>query len=270
MLTGQVASGREYGAATMSARERVAGFWDEVVDQWLVGADPMPDPLPAWHRGYRGRGVGAVTRDAFPEPWIGPLLGKPRLIVLGLNPGHADLAFQGRPGLFAGEIRKFGGFTAWAATAPYSRDPWTRMKGSNRYHNQREEFARRFYEDSSIGPNQILAMELYPWHSTSVTGVMSAPREVLDSMVWAPLAELDIGEVFAFGRPWEQVAKAADLKLEARLGAGGTSMGSDVASRTVLAYRMPSGQRLIVSWQSGYAGPPGVADARRLREVLLG
>ena len=254
----------------MSARERVAGFWDDVIGGWMAGADPMPDPLTSWFGGYQGHGVGAVTREAFAEPWVGPMLGDPRLIVLGLNPGRADLDYQGRSGLFAEEMRNVSGFTEWAATAPYSREPWIKTHGPNRYHDQCASFARRFYDDSEIAAEHVLAMELYPWHSTSVTGAMSAPRDVLDSMVWAPLAEVDLGEIFAFGRPWVGVAEDAELKLENHLGSGGTSMGSDVASRTVLIYRMPSGQRLVVSWQSGYAGPPGEADARRLRDVLRG
>jgi hypothetical protein len=261
--------GDDHMRATMSSRERVAGFWDDVVGRWLAGEDPMPDPLNSWFGGYGGRGAGAVTRDAFAEPWIGPMRGEPRLAVLGLNPGRANLEFQGRTGLFADEIRATSGFSEWAATSPYSREPWTEKVGPNRYHDQRETFARRFYDDPSITAQHVLAMELYPWHSTSVTGVMSAPRDVLDSMVWAPLAELGVREVFAFGRPWVRVAEDAGLKLESHLGAGGTSMDSSVASRTVLIYRMASGQRLVVSWQSGYAGPPGAADTSRLRDILL-
>lgn len=254
----------------MSARERVAEFWDTVIGEWMAGDDPMPDPLRAWFGGYQGQGVGAVTRVAFAEPWVGPMLGMPRLIVLGLNPGRADLRFQGRSGLFTDEIRRTSGFTDWAASAPYSRKPWIDVNGPNRYHNQRLTFARRFYDEPRISAEQVLAMEMYPWHSTSVTGLMSAPRGVLDSMVWAPLAELDLGEVFAFGRPWVRVAENAGLKLESHLGAGGSSIGSDVASRAVLVYRMSSGQRLVVSSQLGYAGPPGEADTKRLRDLLLG
>jgi hypothetical protein len=254
----------------MSAGERVAGMWDDVIGGWLAGQDPMPEPLPSWYRGFQGRGAGEVTRDAFAEPWVGPMLGEPRCVVLGLNPGRAVIEFHGRSGLFADEMRSMTGFTEWAATAPYSRDPWTKVHGPNRYRERREAFARRFYDDPGIASEHCLAMELFPWHSTRVTGPMSAPRHVLEAMVWAPLAEFDVREVFAFGRPWERVAEDAGFTLEAHRGAGGTPMGSDVASRTVLIYRMPSGQRLVVSWQSGYAGPPGEVDTTRLRELLTG
>lgn len=253
----------------MNARVRVAGFWDDVINRWLTGEDPMPDPLPAWYGGYAGGGAGQVTRDAFAEPWVGAMLGEPRLLVLGLNPGRAVLDFQGRSGLFAKELIEAGGFSQWAGTGPYSRQPWTSTNGPNRYHNQRLKFAQRFYDDSAIRTDEVLAMELYPWHSTGVTGLMTAPMEVLDSMVWQPLAEFEIGEVFAFGRPWKRVAEKAGFALEMHLGAGGVPMDSKIASRTVLIFRMPSGQRLIVSSQLGYAGPPGAADTVLLRDTIL-
>src|SRR5690242_15357976 len=72
-----------------SARKRVAGFWDQHVGAWLAGADPMADPLPRWFASFQGQGAGLVTRDGFPEPYAGDLLGRvglPRLVVLGLNP----------------------------------------------------------------------------------------------------------------------------------------------------------------------------------------
>lgn len=255
---------------SLRERRRVADFWDGVIAQWLEGGDPMPDPLPFWFQSYRGRGIGQVTREAFAEPWIGPILGQPSLVVLGLNPGRAYLDFQKRSGLFAQEIRELGGFTRWAATAPYSRPPWTSKIGPNQYHDRRVEFARRFYADEAIDAKRVLAVELYPWHSTKWSGKFYPPRDVLNTMVWAPLEELDIDEVFAFGRTWERVAEALGLRLEEHLGEGGKPMGSHVASRRVLTYRMPSGrQRLVVSSQGGYAGPPDACDTRRLREILL-
>jgi hypothetical protein len=161
-----------------------------------------------------------------------------------------------------------GGFTAWAASEPYSRPPWTDTLGRNRFHDQRVMFGQRLYGDPVISAADMLAMELYPWHSTGVTAQMRVPREVLQRFVWKPLAELDAAEVFAFGKPWAGIARDLGLPLEQHLGKDGEPWGSTVASRTVLVYRLPSGQRLVVNWQTGYAGPPGEADAERLRTVL--
>lgn len=111
----------QYGAVMTSARERVTGFWDEHIAAWLAGDDPMPDPLPQWFDAFRGKGLGKVTRDGFPEPYVGDLKGivaTPRLVVLGLNPGEYEQDFQSRTGIFADEIRRLGSYSAWAATGP--------------------------------------------------------------------------------------------------------------------------------------------------------
>lgn len=71
-----------------SARSRVARYWDDHIARWLAGDDPLPDPLPRWFASYQGRAGGAVTRDGFPEPYMGDLLGTettPRLVILGLT-----------------------------------------------------------------------------------------------------------------------------------------------------------------------------------------
>lgn len=88
-----------------SARQRVADFWDEHIQAWLHGHDPMPEPLPAWFGSYKGSGAGVVARDGFPEPYLGGLLTDPapRTLLLGLNPGAHVAAFQARDGIFAKE-----------------------------------------------------------------------------------------------------------------------------------------------------------------------
>jgi hypothetical protein len=110
-----------------TARDEVAAYWDAVVAEWLDGRDPQPSrpELQRWFRAYAGSGRGSVTVNASPEPYIGPLCtthSAPRLVALGLNPGEADLAFQGRNGVFAHEYAHLGGFSAWSVTEPYLRD----------------------------------------------------------------------------------------------------------------------------------------------------
>jgi hypothetical protein len=52
------------------------------------------------------------------------------------------------------------------------------------------------------------------------------------------------------------------------LGAGGDGYGSRVASRAVRTYGLESGQRLVVEWHTGRAGPPGAAETEILRKAL--
>jgi 5-methylcytosine-specific restriction endonuclease McrA len=251
------------------ARGRIADFWDELTAAWLAGEDPLPDPLPRWYASYEGHGDGQVTRDAFAEPYVGDLRGTPRIVILGLNPGRACLDFQGRDGIFACEIRERGSYSAWAATFPYLGEEWSRVNGRNRYAWSRLHFAREWLQDQELAADRLLTLELYPWHSTRVTARIAPPAEIIETFVWQPLADIPVEIVFAFGKPWLRVCDALGLPEVGRWGRGGVDLGSPVASRAAVAFALPSGQWVVVSWQSGYAGPPGREDALRLRELVL-
>jgi hypothetical protein len=69
MLAPCASRGGGRGLRMVSARGRIADFWDELTAAWLAGEDPLPDPLPDWYASYGGRGDGRVTRDAFAEPY---------------------------------------------------------------------------------------------------------------------------------------------------------------------------------------------------------
>jgi hypothetical protein len=108
-------------------------------------------------------------------------------------------------------------------------------------------------------------VELYPWHSTKVNAPIAPPQSVLDQFLWGPLAEIDLDTVFAFGKDWVYAAR--------RLGLEETHVWGPNAFRTSArqgaVFRLPcQHQRLVVLWQSGYAGPPGGDDVQRLRELL--
>jgi 5-methylcytosine-specific restriction endonuclease McrA len=137
----------------------------EQTTAWLVGEDPLPEPLPDWYASYDGRGDGQVTRDAFAEPYGGDLRGTPRMVILGLNPGRACLDFQDRNGIFAREIRERGSYSAWAAAFPYLGEEWSRVKGRNRYAWSRLRFAREWLQDQELAADRLLTLELYPWQS---------------------------------------------------------------------------------------------------------
>jgi hypothetical protein len=194
-------------------RERVAKFWDDHIRGWMSGQDPLPDPLPRWFASYAGKGRGAMTRDGFAEPHQGDLLGKahqPRLVVLGLNPGGFVPAMQARDGAFAREIaHEYGGnYSGWAAWAPYMRDGWTTRYGRNKYVAGRMTFTGRWLGITHSVPNDLMGFELYPWHSTGLTGRMRPPTDVIDEFVWQPISEIDSEFAFGFGREWDAAASS--------------------------------------------------------------
>ncbi|MFG2052844.1 hypothetical protein ACGFI9_02335 [Micromonospora sp. NPDC048930] len=258
---------------TTSARQRVAAFWDVHVAAWLDGEDHLPQRLEDWFESYVGVGPGEVTRDGFPEPYHGDLLGlehMPRMVVLGLNPGEFRPRYQARDGIFAKEIRQHGSYSRWATTCPYNRPPWTlpQEMGKNRYYQQRLEFTRRWLQDPSADHRDLLIFECYPWHSKAITAPLRPPPEVIEEFVWEPIAELPVQDVFAFGRPWHDLAQALGLKETGTLGYGGADYGSAIASRAVRIYSLPSGQRLVVEWHAGAAGPPSAKETALLRKVV--
>jgi hypothetical protein len=246
--------------------------WDEYLAGWVRGDVPLPPMLRKWRDSYHGRGLGAVTADAMPEPFIGDWE-RAKLVTLGLNPGAADRPFQARGGYFAEEIAKRG-FSEWAKTDPYGSDLWEdkstvngpRKNGRrvNGYRAARVQFARRWLHDGGLGGADLLMLELYPWHSARVTAAIKPPPGVLSEFIWEPLGEVDEQEVFAFGAPWLKVAEDLGLDRERRFERG--SFRS--ASRQAATFALPSGQQLVVVWQSGYAGPPGAEDTQTLRELL--
>src|SRR3954464_12554560 len=89
-----------------------------------------------------------------------------RLVILGLNPGRADLAFQGRGGHFAKQVGE-GGYAAWAATDPYGSELWETHGASatrgaatqtprrpNRYRRNRLGFAQRWLNDGPVAAEE--------------------------------------------------------------------------------------------------------------------
>jgi hypothetical protein len=110
---------------------------------------------------------------------------------------------QARDGLFAHEIRAHGSYSSWVATHPYDREPWlTFRRKSNVYHTSRLRFAANWLGQSAVCHNNMLIVEMYPLHSTAVTGAMRPPAKIIDRFVWLPAAEIDTEYMFAFGRRW--------------------------------------------------------------------
>jgi hypothetical protein len=78
--------------------------------------------------------------------------------------------------------------------------------------------------------------------------------------VWQRIAELPTTHVFAFGRPWHDLADS--------LGHGGRPYSSTVASRAVRVYALPSEQHLVVEWHTGSAAPSRAAEVALLKAEL--
>lgn len=259
---------------TTSARQRVADFWDAHIAAWLKGEDRLPPPLTEWFDAYAGVGSGKPTRDGFPEPYHGDLRGAehtPRMVVLGLNPGQYREEFQSRDGIFAREIKEeYGSYSRWQTTCPYNRGPWTDVMGRNPYYHARLRFTRNWLQDPSADHRDLLIFESYPWHSTTFRGRFSPPPAIIDEFVWQPIAELPVRDVFAFGRSWHLIAQALPLNEAGGFDAGSPTYPSTASGRKVRVHELPSGQRLIVVWQPGYAGPPSARETALLRDALIG
>ena len=206
-----------------------------------------------------------------PEPYLGSLTPGQAGVFLALNPGRADLRFQSRNGLFADEIRENGGsYAAWAATWPYLRDPWVAANGWNRHHSARLRFLRDWVGDEDLPASAMTTFELYPWHSTHITGRLGGPEthEIVSENVWKPVAELE-APVFAFGARWFAHLEATPgLRVVARLGKDGTCYGSKAKSRAVIVLQDDNGLSVIAEKHSGGAGPPSSEETTLLRKAV--
>jgi hypothetical protein len=243
----------------------VTQLWDEAVHEFLAGESAVPPAVKEWADAYRGRGRGAVNLDAFPEPYLGSLDAQVAGVFLALNPGHAHLDFQSRTGIFADEVRQAGSYSAWAATWPYLRDPWIRMKGRNRHHHSRLEFLRRWTGQATLPGAAMVGFELYPWHSTAVTGSMRPDPGFIRQYVLEPLTEL-AAPVFAFGAPWfPLLEQGLKLPVVDRLGIGGRPYPTSVASRSVAVFQSDDGLTILAESHSGSAGPPSRIELGLLR-----
>jgi hypothetical protein len=256
--------------AAMVTCAELTAYWDQATGQFLIGGPAVPtDPwVRSWAEAYRGRGRGEVNLHALPEPYLGALDRRPVGVFLALNPGQAQLGFQGRSGLFADEIRHHGTYSAWAATWPYLRDPWVATMGSNRHHTSRLAFLQTWTEQPSLTADAMVSFELYPWHSTAVTAPMRPDPGVVREFVWQPIRELG-APVFAFGKPWFGLLEdGLGLQVVDRLGVGGRRYPTEVPSRAVLVLRGEDGLVVIAERHLGSAGPPRRSETRVLREAI--
>ena len=98
---------------------------------------------------------------------------------------------------------------------------------------------------------------------------MLPPADLIDRFVWAPVQEIDVPVVLAFGAAWFGIVESLGLPAVVRYGAAGEPFPQPVGGGWRLAaYRLPSGQLAVVSSQQGYAGPPGASRTEVMRSLL--
>ena len=248
--------------------------WDDYVKDFLVDGR-IPSQLESWTswtRSYRGQGKGAVQWWALPELFLGPLT-KPRGVFLALNPGEANLCFHERGGIFAQEIlKKYGSYSAWAASWPYLRDPWVTKMGPNSHHRSRLRFLRNWTGENGLPSSAMASFELYPWHSPEFNTsrlIVEDALKFIQEYVWQPVSELR-APVFAFGEPWFRILEnpVLGLKVVDRLGAGGRPYGSRAKSRSVIVLRGRGGLTVMAEKHIGSAVPPKPEETILLREAF--
>jgi hypothetical protein len=192
------------------------------------------------------------------------------MVFLALNPGRA-FEFQQRQGSFARRIEALGSYSAGAASWPYLNGDWdAEVRRPNGHHVARLNFMRRWHDDmpDPLGPEHMSAFELYPWHSTRVTGRIRPDPTLIREFVWDPIAEIG-APVFAFGAPWfAMLQDGLGLEVIERLGAGGRDYGSAVPSRAITVFESPVGLPVVAEKHGGSAGPPNVDETRRLRDAI--
>jgi hypothetical protein len=117
-----------------------------------------------------------------------------------------------------------------------------------------------------IRRDDMLIVELYPWHSAHVTAAMHPPTDVLNHFVLGTTRRAR-GH-FGFDRPWWDAANELGLELTAALGPGGMDYCSTVPSRAARVYKTPSWHILMVEWHAGSAARPERAKSKSLRRAI--
>jgi hypothetical protein len=256
------------------ARQRVADFWDDHLAAWLDGHEAHTAELATWQSSYRGTGHGEVDLSCYPDPYTGDLRGRqrePRLVVLGLNPGVGYPELQGRQplGTWARRISE-SSYSACLDRIPHGDQAWRAFhRRDSAYWTKLVNFAHRWTGEGQLEAADILNMELYPWHSKGIHGsAINPPADVIDTFVWQPIAQTATDLVFAFGADWRRLCDQLHLPMLGWYGPGKEPLGDPTAGRwNVIAYRLPSRQLVLVSWQLGSASPPGASRLPELRRI---
>lgn len=256
---------------TTTHRARVADFWDSALEDWMAERTPSEE-LRQWRDSYRGTGAGKVDDSCYPDPYVGDLRGlesEPEVVVLGLNPGVGYPPLQGRDGLWTRRIAEQGYSRCLTRSPAEDPDVWIdHHRGPSVYWRNLIRFSSRWLgRDATV--SDILNFELYPWHSSKITGPMNPPVDLVDRYVWKPIEEVPTSVVFAFGTKWFDVCESLQLERIAAWDAGSDELrAGGVESWRLAMYALPSGQVTVVSAQAGYAGPPNEQRTEIIRSLM--
>jgi hypothetical protein len=265
-------------------RQEAVKFWDDYILAWIHGEaaletwfsaqDPLiSSDLNRWMNSYRGSGRGALDLSCFPDPYVGDLGGserEPQMISLGLNPGVGYAGLQGRGGLWTNRILTSSYSSCADRSVPGDPSGWLQHhKKESPYWRKLLNFGKRWHGES-FTHKDLLSVELYPWHSNSLTAGLDCPGDIIQHYVLSPLAEFECKTVFAFGKSWEQVCLNAGMRVIDRYGIGYRQFpGVDCPGWSVVLFRPSASPALfVVSWQKGYAGPPGQERIPTLQAIL--
>nr|WP_199303581.1 MULTISPECIES: hypothetical protein [unclassified Synechocystis] len=191
------------------------------------------------------------------------------MVVLGLNPGVGYPELQSRDGVWANRIRQTS-FSKCFDRSPPGDQAWLKLHvKESPYWRSLMSFGQRCC-GNNFEFSQILNFELYPWHSSALTSALNCPPSIIDLYVFQPLAEVQTRHIFAFGKPWDKVFQGLGLTEVRRYGDGFQPLpGVSTPGWTVVIFRSAlMTVPIIVSWQQGYAGPPGKPRLQALRAII--
>jgi hypothetical protein len=216
-----------------------------------------------------------VDLSHYPDPYVGDLRGlrgEPRLVLLGLNPGIGYDQLQGANGKWTQRIAEVGYSHCFDRSPEDDLASWIELHGKRSpYWVKIVYFAQRWLDDTAATARDIFNIELFPWHSPSKNSAMSVPADIIQRYVWAPIGELPVSEVFGFGVDWFRVCEQAGLPRVALFGHGGQPIPAlpiNKAKWRIGMYRLPSGQIVVASAQSGSSNPPGLERVGILRQMV--
>ena len=170
--------------------------------------------------------------------------------VFGINPGVGYPGLQARKegtrqdGIWAERVRRQGLSHCFERSPEEDPENWRRFHGGrSRYWERVMPFAGRWVAGATIG--DVLAMELYPWHSERLDGGINTPANLAQRFVFEPIAGLEVRYVFSFSKPWLGVAQRLRLKQLRYEVLSHNSVGSVLS--TVSVFELVGGQQLVAS-----------------------